>query len=147
MCTKLSDKSQANTERNSLAYPATRLRGNGAKPALQRGQVPGIALPNDVHAPSELGECSSNLAVARDVPVEFCLPEVGAGFRVVGEGAAGMSVPEAAVDEDRYLPAGQDDVGDAGKVAAVESKAKAQPVEDATDSDLGSGILPPDPRH
>jgi hypothetical protein len=121
--------------------------GDCTKTALQRGEVPGVALPDYPHAPSEFCERAVDLAVAGNVPVEFCLPEVDPSLGGVGEGATGMPVPEAAVDEDRDLPAGQDDVGDARKVAPVEPEPKTKPVQDASDGDLGVRIPSPDPRH
>lgn len=56
-------------------------------------------------------------------------------------------VPEAAVDEDRQLPALVGDVGRPGKRPVMNAVAASPPPELAADEHLGAGVLAPYPRH
>jgi hypothetical protein len=58
-----------------------------------------------------------------------------------------MSMPKTAMHQNGELPAGENDVGSAWKVAAVEPEAQAQPVQRAPDGDLGGGIPLPNSCH
>lgn len=50
-------------------------------------------------------------------------------------------MPEAAVDEDDPAPPGEDPVGGAGQVAAVQAEAVAECVAPAAHGELGAGVL------
>lgn len=50
-------------------------------------------------------------------------------------------MPEAAVDEDDLPPSGKDQVGRAGQVAAMQAEAIAEAVDQASDGELGAGVL------
>jgi hypothetical protein len=52
-----------------------------------------------------------------------------------------MAMPEAAMDEDGELAAGQDDVGPAGQVLAMKPKADAESVQEAADRAFRRRIL------
>lgn len=58
-----------------------------------------------------------------------------------------MGVPEAAVDQHYFPVARQDDIGFAGEVVAVETKAIAKGVKETTDAQFGSSVLAADIRH
>lgn len=71
--------------------------------ALQSDEVTSIAPPDDVDVPSEIGQGVLNIVVAGNVSLEFSFPKVCPAFGSVGEPAASMSMPEAAVHE-QYEP-------------------------------------------
>jgi hypothetical protein len=110
-------------------------------------QVVGLAFPHDMRTPSECGQRLLYLAVARDIAVKFGLPEFNAALGCVGETAAMVAMPEAAMNQNGGPSAREDNVGSAGKIAPVKSESNAEPVQDTPDGNLGSGILLPDPRH
>lgn len=58
-----------------------------------------------------------------------------------------MLVPETTMHKDHEAMSGQDDIGLAGQVAAVQSKPIAERVQKPPHSDLRLGIPRPDPRH
>ena len=58
-----------------------------------------------------------------------------------------MPMPETAVDEDDLAPTGEDQVGRAGQVAAMQAEAVAEGVDQATDGELGAGVLAADAGH
>ncbi len=58
-----------------------------------------------------------------------------------------MTVPEAAVNEDRQTVLGEYDVGFARKVLAVQAEASAECVQRAPDRQFRLGVLAPDTAH
>ncbi len=84
------------------------------------------------------------------VPVDLGGPELGAGLGDAEELAAGVSVPEASVDEDDGAVLGEDDVGFAWEGAvlgSVDGEAESEAVEDGADGELGLGVARADARH
>src|SRR5437879_5606560 len=97
----------------ACARPTLQERGEeGAQRAFGAGLV-GLALPDGQHAPAGGFEGLAVLPVAADVAVELAVPEGDVGGGPGGPGAAGVLVPEAAVDEQDRPPARQHDVGPA----------------------------------
>jgi hypothetical protein len=58
-----------------------------------------------------------------------------------------VTVPVAAVDQDDLLVTGKNDVGLSRQIASVQAEAETQGMQQASDTNLGSGILTADPRH
>lgn len=56
-------------------------------------------------------------------------------------------MPETAVDEDHLAPPGKDQVGGAGQIAAMQTEAIAESVDEATNDYLGARVLPSNARH
>jgi hypothetical protein len=110
-------------------------------------QVIGLTFPNDMRTPSQIGERLLYLAVARDIAVKFGFPEFSTALGRVGETAAWVAMPEAAMNQNGDPSARQDDVGSARKVATVEPEAQAQLVQNSPNGDLGGGIPLPDSCH
>jgi len=100
-----------------------------------------------MRTPSEIGQRLLYVSVARDITVKFGLPEFNAALGRVSETAAGMAMPEAAMNQNGNPSTRQDDVGRARKIAPVKPESNAEPVQDSPDGNFGSSILLPDPRH
>lgn len=83
-----------------------------------------LALPHGEHAPGAAAQGAAVLLVAGGVVLDFGEPVVAAGGGDAA-GSAGMSVPEAAVDEDDILAAGKDEVGRAGEGGDVGAVARS----------------------
>ena len=73
----------------------------------------GLALPNDEHAPAEAAEVAQVFPIAGGVVLDFGEP-VFAACGGNAAAAAGVHVPEAAVDEDDFFEAQEDEVWRAG---------------------------------
>ena len=56
-------------------------------------------------------------------------------------------MPETAVDQDHLPPAGKDQVGRAGQIAAMQAEAVAEGVDQTADGQLGAGVLAANARH
>jgi hypothetical protein len=92
----------------------------------------GLAFPDDEGLPALLLEGAAVAAVAVGVAVDFGEPVIAAGGGDAA-GSAGVSVPEAAVDEDDFFEAGEDEVGGGGEGGDVEAGAVAEGVDEAAD--------------
>ena len=90
----------------------------------------GLAFPDGEDAPAEAAEGAEMVAVAGGVLVDFGEPVIAAGGGNAAS-AAGMAVPEAAVDKDDLAVAGEDEVGGAGEGSCVESVAESEGVDEA----------------
>jgi hypothetical protein len=78
-------------------------------------------------------------AIAGGVAIDF-----GEPVTAVGSGdatsTARVAVPETAGDEDGFLAAGENEVGDAGKGRVVLPWSKAERTDEAVDDELGGGV-------
>lgn len=109
-----------------------------------------FALPYDDHAPTQGFELLLLNGVPRDVGFKLLTPEVGTGCGCGGESATGMAMPKASMDEDDRAPTGQDNVGATGEGAirrTADREAKSQPVENASDDELGLRVAKPHALH
>lgn len=145
----MSPKNQVLAKRNSLTLPPSYsgLGQNLAKSALKGRQVTGVAFPDYMHIPAEALELTANFSVAGDIAGEFCRPEFDPCLRRIGERAASMPVPKTPMHQEDEPATGQDDVGRARQVATVKAKTGADSMQDSPNSEFGSGIPRPDPRH
>ena len=86
--------------------------------------------------PAEAAEGAKGSFVAGGVLLDFGEPVFAAGG---GDAAAsaGVHVPEAAVDEDDFLEAGEDEIGCAEEGSDVESVAETEGVDEAADGHFG----------
>jgi len=75
------------------------------------------------------------------VALAFGEPIGGVGFWQAVAAGAGVGVPEAAVDEDDFAAGGEDEVGGAGEVGAVESETVAEAVGEGADEEFRGGVL------
>lgn len=124
--------------RNSIRQP---LQGGGVEFSSD------AALPDHNDFPPVFHERIADLEVASNIVGKFCPPFFGVGRGCRGLVAAGMAVPEAAMDENRRAPFRQDDVGVARQCALVETKAEPMRVKKFAHGDLGPRIGRPDSRH
>ena len=79
--------------------------------------------------------------VLLSVSSDFGDPVASVRLRYARAALAIVAVPEAAMDEDHFLPANEGDVGLAGEIGAVEAVAIAELSEEAADDELGFGVF------
>lgn len=58
-----------------------------------------------------------------------------------------MTVPEATMYKNNSLPLGKDDVRPSGKIAIVQSEAKARCMKHLADEEFGTSVLAPNTAH
>lgn len=106
-----------------------------------------LTFPNDKTAPSEFGKQADRLFVTLDVAGEFCPPELDSRLRHGRSATAGVTVPEAPVDEQRRSMLRKDEVRRSRQVGSMEAEAISERMGRAADSKFGGCILPPHPGH
>ena len=102
--------------------------------------------PYDRNPPARSEQCPDRIRIVFAVPVNFFFPESGA-CRGHPEKKAGMSVPEAAMDEDHGTETWQDDVWLPCQFLRMQAVTEAPAVHFPADSDLGTGVLATDAGH
>ena len=110
-------------------------------------RLPQCALPHRRYSPSVFEEFCTNGAVPSDVRFELRPPEVRPGCRYGRVAAPLVSVPEAAVHEDHGAVLRKDKVRSTMNLAGMKPEAKTARVQCPPESQLGLGVLSPDPRH
>ena len=105
------------------------------------------ALPYDCHPPARVEEIMPVLPVTPDVGIELGQPELRPGGRDGCKGAAGMTVPETAVNETYRFQAGKHQIGSTGKFPVVKTVSQSAGMKGQTESDLGLRVRAPDSRH
>jgi hypothetical protein len=108
--------------------------------------VLGLAFPHGDTMPSELLEFGSIPLVAGDITLELLFPEFCIRHRVRCTRAI-VTMPKAAVDEQRDRPPREDEIGCTRKIAPVEAMSEAQGVRGLPDPQLGRGVLGTHPGH
>jgi len=103
--------------------------------------------PYNENPPSRRGKRRHLLRVALLISFELRAPERRPRLRLCRESAAGMSVPEAPVAENHSPMTLQNDIGAAGKNAAVKSETQACAVETGSNDLLGSRVHAPNAGH
>jgi hypothetical protein len=111
----------------------------------ERTGVLQLALPHDEVLPSEFLQRSLIAKIAQAILAEFRLPKLEARFRQPA--AFRMPMPEAAVNEDNFLPSRKNDVRPAGKIPTVQAVTETEPPEEPSDPPFRFGVLGPDPAH
>jgi hypothetical protein len=106
-----------------------------------------LAFPDHYDAPTELAKSPNSDPVASNVPIELGLPKGKIALRGIGVLAAGVPVPEAAVNKDHGTVARQDDVRPAREIATVQAKSISQPVQRRANDQLRLRVPAPDPGH
>ena len=106
-----------------------------------------LALPKRQHAPTCVNQRSLLLLISRGVAIKFLPPELDTSFRHRGLATTRMTVPEAAVDENRRSVLRQDDIGRAGQAAALKPEPEPQPMQKLTNDHLWAGVSLPDGAH
>lgn len=119
--------------------------------AFRRGfhlfRLPQCALPYRRHAPPVFDESCANGAISSGVRFELRPPELRPGCRYGRVAAPLVSVPEAAVHEDHGTVLRKDKVRSTVNLAGMKPEAKTARVQCPPESQLGPGVLSPDPRH
>lgn len=92
------------------------------------------------------GFCA-NGAISSGVRIELRTPELRPGCRYGRVAATLVSVPEAAVHEDRGAVFRKDKVRSTVNLAGMKPETKTTRVQCPSESQLGPGVLSPDPRH
>lgn len=82
-----------------------------------------------------------------EVACEFLFPEFGVCFGQCGVPASLVAVPETAVNEDRCLVFGQDDVGLPRELRVVEPEAETCAVQRLPNTHFWGGVLSLDTGH
>ena len=120
---------------------------SGGENRNQTCGVFGLALPYDESPPAKAFQLLAGPPVAFDIATEFLLPEFRPSLRHRAVRAAGVPVPEAAVDEHREPVPSKNEIGTAGKLSTMQPKPEPHTVSGPADSQLGHGIARPDTRH
>lgn len=122
--------------------------GNLTKKLLKTG-VPRahFAFPNHDGLPAKFFQCSEVFLIALDVLGEFLIPEIDSSRRCARIFATRMTVPEAAIHENRGSELREAKVWLPGKVFDVKSKSQAHSVQIPTYPDFRLGVLSPNAGH
>ncbi len=119
--------------------------------AFRRGfhlfRLPQGALPYRRHAPPVFEESCANGTVSSGVRIELRPPELRSGRRYGCVAAPLVSVPEAAVYEDHGPVLRKEKVRSTVNLARMKPEAEPARVQCPPESQLGPGVLSPDPRH
>ena len=99
-----------------------------------------FAFPHHEDTPAERYQRCSITPVAGNVRIKFAKPELTPGLWHNRIAAVSVSVPEAAVDENRSPETRKDDVGLAGQIRPPEREAKTESVNDRPDLQLRTRI-------
>jgi hypothetical protein len=86
-------------------------------------------------------------SISFNIRAEFPLPEVGAAIWCRAIGAARVTMPEAAVNQERQPMARKNQVGSFPDILAVETEAVAEIVSRFADENLWLGVFGPDSRN
>ena len=100
-----------------------------------------LAFPYDDDKPALSLHLPPNLLVALLVPGDLGGPEVRVGLGNSIVGAAFVSMPEAAVNEDDRPVLRQDDIGGSGETFVVQTVSKAQMPKRMTQTEFRAGIV------
>jgi len=104
-------------------------------------------LPDDQDTPAQVLQLHIGPVVSADIAKELLLPERLTCLRSRGVVAAGVPMPEATMHENSQLVARQHQVGGAGKVLAMKSKAVPQGMKVSAQEQLRLGITASDALH
>lgn len=117
------------------------------KPSLKPVGGPDFAFPHYFHLPSAASEIFLVLLISFDVSRQLLRPKACAGLGQNGSFASGMSVPEAAMNEQGKPETRQHDVRPSRQVSPMQSVAIPCRMEPSTHRELRLGVLATDTRH
>jgi hypothetical protein len=117
--------------------------GQGHRP----NQLPQRTFPDDSHAPARGAEGVLRLLIPGHVAAELLLPELRIGRRVRCEAAAGMSVPEAPVNEYGGLPSRKRQIRAARQARYIDAESQSCGVQMPANDQLRFRIPGPDGAH
>mgnify|MGYP000037489831 FL=1 len=103
-----------------------------------------LALPDNKLPPPRLGDLASNLFIACNVFKKLGIPKIEIRFRRVSVFAAGMSMPETAMNKDRNPESRKDDVGPSWQrfvKRTINGEPETGAVQQRPDSLLRAGML------
>lgn len=103
------------------------------------GGVAELTLPNGQDVPAEGSEVPAVSPITGSVRLEFRFPKGGAGAGTNAPMAAGVGVPEAAVDEDDPPAPRHHDVRSSRQPGVVGAEPKAEGTEESADDAFGFG--------
>jgi hypothetical protein len=106
-----------------------------------------LAFPDCDHTPTETAQGGGAALVAGDISLELFAPPSAAGFWQAGGFALAVKMPEAPVHKNANAVARENDIGVAGKIAAVEPEPVAHRMQDAANGQLRLGVFPANPAH
>ena len=108
--------------------------------------VLGLALPDNEKVPTQFRYRFLCCLIALEIAIEFFVPKFGVGRGSFATRAI-VAMPKAAVNEDNFIMPREDNIGAAGKVAAMEAEAIAKTMQRLTDFDFRGGVFVFYPRH
>lgn len=123
---------------NAMAYPVRQ-----RMPRCQRVGAHG-AFPHDRNAPAGRSQGGHGAFVPRPVQAQLLFPEFRPGLGEAKEGATGMAVPEAPMNEDYGIPAFEDHVGPTGHTTGVKPVSEPCLPEVLAHPHFRAGVLAPD---
>jgi hypothetical protein len=88
----------------------------------QLGFVVELTFPDHEHAPTEAAQLGADATVTLHILLEFRFPELAAGLRRSASVLARVSMPEAAMNEDRGSPRAKHDVRPPRDAADVQTE-------------------------
>lgn len=140
------ERSPAWLDRIWVADGSVGWREKRLQPAAQLIRAICLALPDLDNAPAKGLQRQSVAAVSGYVRRELCLPKVSAGLRDRRETTV-MAVPEAAVHEDNRGMPPENEIRSPRQTRDVQTKAKTEAMNQGSNQQLGSCVLPSDGRH
>lgn len=114
---------------------------------LKPCDVARLALPEGQNLPPERFQLLLHFGIAAEVGVELAVPVLDVARRASRAMATGMPMPETAVNEDYLVVPRQDDIGAAGEVSDMETKAVAESVQEGPNRLLRPGVARSNSRH
>jgi hypothetical protein len=114
---------------------------------LQPLSVSRLALPNDFDAPSCCSQGGVDTLVALAIGGEFLAPIFLVRLGHGGFATARMPMPKTAVNEDRQLMLGKDDIGPSREVAPVQAEPIPKRMDSSTNDQFWFRVLRVDTSH
>jgi hypothetical protein len=100
-----------------------------------------LAFPHCQHTPPVAAQPLKITPIARGIPQSLLLPISGVGLGLNPGVPTGVHVPEASVHVDDLAQSAKHNVRRAGKLAAVQTKAVAEPMNNPPYDQLGFGVV------
>lgn len=113
----------------------------------KRNDISGFTLPNDEDLPAHPFQGLGDAFIASHVSKELCPPKTFARFGNGSLTTPPMLMPKTAVHEYDLPTRRECEVGDAWKVATVQTKSIPERVHEPANQDLGLGISAANARH
>jgi hypothetical protein len=113
----------------------------------QSGSLCGLTFPDNQTSPSQFFERGYIFAVPCCIAFQLVLPEPDVALWLCRLWAAGVSMPEAAVNKNDGPIFAENKVGGTGKSLYMQTVPEAAGMQKSANQHLGNSIFSPNPRH